>query len=317
MFITPYQTKAASWNPIDKIQSAMKLAKIEKRLIPATKPIPGLKGIYGPSKEEGLWLLVNGITGNESEPGFSNPITFTDTMGRLNIVIDARGALNYDAVTGTLDLRNRNAAMDLQQQIVRMKAIWFWVSGDNQRDLMNLSPIPMQVFMRWVAEGISRKIKLGYDTMPRFLAYCGWYFFCQFYNEDELDDAVRMNGIRKIADQARVRIDFVSDTLSDAPYVGTVQQFVDNALPVVGAEELKLMDLRMFLACAGNAWFGAHAAESGAIGLEYPPVFLSMLYGSAENRTYRNTALGQILERNEFKKTKEQFMRSFAGTIDL
>lgn len=316
MFISPYQTKAASWNPIDKIQSAMKLAKVEKRLISATKPIPGLTGIYGPTKEENLWLLVDGITGNSAEPAFTNPITFTDTLGRQNIVIDVRTALVFDQTTGTINLRNRNSMVDLQQQIIRMKAIWYWMSG-NQRDFLNLSPVPMQVFVRWIAEGVSRKLNMGYDTMPRFMAYIGWFFFCQFYNEGEITPEVRLNGIRKVTDQARVRSDFVTETLENAPYIGGVQQFADHAYEIVGAEELKMFDLRMFLNSAGGAWFGAHAGESGAIGLEYPPVFLAMLYGSASNNYYRNSGLGRILDRGEFKKTKEQFMRSFAGCIDL
>lgn len=316
MFISPYQTKAASLTPIDKIQSAMKLAKLENRLIPATKPIAGLTGLYGPTTDGNLWLLVKGITGNDAEPPFNNPITFTDTLGRQNIVIDVRTSLAYNPDTGTLDLRNRNAVTDLQQQMIRMKAIWYWMSG-NHRDFLNLSPVPMQVFVRWIAEGLSRKLTMGYDVMPRFMAYVGWFFYCQFYNEGDLNEDMRMDGQRKIADQAKVRSDFVTETLENAPYVGTVQQFVDNAYAVVGAEELRMLDLRMFLNSAGGAWFGAFAAESGAIGLEYPPVFLSMLYGGAENKYYRNSVLGRILDRNEFKKTKEQFMRSFAGCINV
>ena len=118
MFISPYQTKAASFNPLDKIQSAMKLAKVEKRLVSATKPIAGLTGIYGPTKDENIRLLVAGITGNESETPFTNPIVFTDTLGRANIVIDVRTSLMFDPNTGTINLRNRNAVTDLQQQII-------------------------------------------------------------------------------------------------------------------------------------------------------------------------------------------------------
>ncbi|QXO10151.1 hypothetical protein pEaSNUABM37_00190 [Erwinia phage pEa_SNUABM_37] len=316
MFISPYQTKAASFNPVDKIQSAMKLAKLENRLIPATRPIAGLTGLYGPTKDNNMWLLVKGPVGNDAETPFNNPITFTDTLGRQNIVIDVRTALSLNPDNGTIELRNRNAVTELQQQIIRMKAIWYWMSGQH-RDFLNLSPVPMQVFVRWVAEGLSRKLNIGYDMMPRFMAYTCWFFFCQFYNEGELNDDMRFDGIRKVADQGRVRADIVSDVLQDAPYVGTMQQFVDNAYTVVGAEELRQLDLRLFLNSAGGAWFGANAAESGAIGLEYPPVFLSMLYGSAENKFYRNSVLGRILDRPEFKKTKEQFMRSFAGCIDV
>lgn len=317
MFISPYQTKTASWNPIDKIQSAMKLAKVEKRLIPATKPIAGLTGVYGATQIEGLWYLVDGITGNGAEIAFTNPVTFTDTLGRQNIVIDARQALVLDPNTGVINLRNRNTTTDLQQQILRMKAMWYWMSG-NQRDFLNLSPVPMQVFVRWVAETLSRNLGIGYDIMPRFMAYCGWFFYCQFYNESDMSDELRMNGVRKITEQAKVRADFVVETLENAPFIGTAEQFVNNARDVVGAEELNLLDMRMFLKCAGGAWFGGHAAESGAIGLEYPPVFLSMLYGSANNTNfYRNTVLGKILDRNEFKNPKVAFMRSFAGLLDF
>lgn len=314
MFNSPYDTKVAVWQKIKDIQAAMRTAKIEDRLIPASTElnVSDRIGASAPPKGTPMWYLVSGITGNDAEPVFNHPIIFTDTLGKQNIVIDLRLALSADPATRELTIRNRSAMLDMQQAIVRMKAVWYWASG-NRRDFLNFNPVGMQVFARWLTEGPARNLNMNYDTVPRLMAYSAWFYYCQFFDEAEVEVAV---GVKKIHEQSRINQLVVADVLKDVPYVGDITTFVKYAPQVVGSDELSMLTTKLLVASIGSGWIGANAAEASGIGIEYPPYFLSMLYGSTSNRLYRNSALGRILDRNEFRKSKEDFARIFTSTIN-
>lgn len=315
MFNSPYDTKTASWVKVAPLQAAMKTAKIEQRLVPATVGVPHIPDsrAAGPTTQSGLYYLTSGPTGNTEEPAFSNPVIFTDTLGKLNIVADMRTMLTYEQ--GVLVVRNRNAMMDCQQQIIRMKTMWQWCHG-REKDLLNISSLGMQVYARWLTEGISRKLGLDYGAIPRLMTYAAYFYYSQFYAASDIDPMMVM---KKIADHTRINTAVVTDVVNYiSEYqltINSLDLFVKHAKEVVGAEELALLDAKMLIAASGYAWVGMKSEEASGIAIEYPPYFLSILYGSMNNNLYKNTAIGRILDRSEFRKVKAEFERNFVGII--
>lgn len=316
MFISPYDTKTASWMKVQSIQADMKTAKIEQRLVSANTPIPGIPDVRaaGPSDNPRMYYLVSGPTGNAQETAFSNPITFTDTLGKLNIVADLRTMLTYE--DGVMSVRNRTAMMDCQQQIIRMKTMWLWVNG-RANDLLSISSLGMEVYARWLTEGVARRLGLNYDTIPRMMAYSAYFYYSQFYDASDITPSLAMG---KIIDQTKIKNTVVTDVMgyiidNDIKLTG-LDSFVANAKAVVGAEEFDILDTKQFIKAAGGAWIGAMSEEATGIATEYPPYFLSILYGSLNSNLYKNTAVGKILDRSEFRKTRDDFARNFTGIIN-
>lgn len=316
MFISPYDTKTAGWMKVQPIQADMKTAKIEQRLVSASTVIPGIPDVRaaGPTTTPGMFYLTAGPTGNSEETAFSNPLTFTDTLGKLNIVADMRTMLAFE--NGVMSVRNRTAMMDCQQLIIRMKAMWLWVNG-RANDLLSISPLGMQVYSRWLTEGVARRLGLNYDTIPRMMAYSAYFYYSQFYDASDIDPSTAMS---KIIEQTKIKNTIVTDVMgyiidNDIKLTG-LDSFVANAKDVVGAEEFNILDVKQFIKAAGYAWIGARSEEASGIATEYPPYFLSILYGSMNSNLYKNTAVGKILDRAEFRKTKDDFARNFTGIIN-
>lgn len=316
MFISPYDTKTASWVKVQPIQADMKTAKIERRLTPVSVAIPGIPDprASGPSDNPNLFYLASGPTGNAQETAFSNPLTFTDTLGRLNIVADMRTMLSYE--DGVMSARNRTAMMDCQQLVVRMKAMWLWSNG-RANDLLSISSLGMEVYARWLTEGVARRLGLNYDTIPRMMAYSAYFYYTQFYDASDIDPTMAMS---KIIEQTNIKsavvMSVIGDIIEQNVKITGLDSFIANAVSIVGAEELTIMDAKYLIAASGSAWIGAKADEATGIAIEYPPYFLSILYGSMNSNLYKNTAVGKILDRGEFRKIKEGFARNFTGIIN-
>lgn len=316
MFISPYDTKTAAWVQTSPMQAAMKTAKIEQRLVSANVAIPGIPDVRaaGPIDNPRMFYLVSGPTGNAQEVAFSNPLTFTDTLGKLNIVADMRTMLSYES--GVMTVRNRSAMMDCQQQITRMKAMWLWVNG-RANDLLSISSLGMEVYARWLTEGVARRLGLNYDTIPRMMAYSAYFYYSQFYDASDINPSVAMG---KIIEQTKIKNSVVTDVMgyiieNDIKLTG-LDSFVAHAKAVVGAEEFDILDTKQFIHASGSAWIGAKSDEATGIATEYPPYFLSILYGSMNSNLYKNTAVGKILDRAEFRKTRDGFARNFTGIIN-
>jgi hypothetical protein len=303
---------------LDGIQKELRLAKIERRLISASTAIPVSDPLgAAPINNDRLWYVVSGVSGVERIPPFMHPLMFTDTLGRENMAVDLRAAVGVNPMGQGLVIRNRNGQLDAEQLIVRMKAIWHWQSNSRgPQDLLNLSPVPMRIFARWLTESVARRIGLGYDAVPRYLVYASWFYFCQFFEESQMSDDLRMIAINKISSQGKLARNIVSDVLADAPFIKDVDKFVAHSQDVVGADELSLVDVKTLITLAGSAWFGQNAKEAGGVALEFPPMFMSMLYGSLGNRAYRNTAIGTIADRKDYKQDAPIFLRAFLGTIN-
>jgi len=319
MFKSPYNTTTARWMPgLDGIRKELRLAKIERRLTPASTAIPVSDPLgAAPSSSDRLWYVVSGLPGVDRIPPFMHPVMFTDTLGRDNMAVDLRAAVGVNPVGQGLVIRNRNGQLDAEQLIVRLKATWYWESQPRgPADMLNMSPIPMRIFARWLTESVARRIGLDYDAVPRYLVYASWFYFCQFFDESQMNDELRLTAIQKISTQGKLARNIVADVLMDVDYIGSITEFCDKAQSVVGADQLSLVDVKTIITLAGSAWFGQNAKEAGGVALEYPPMFLSMLYGSLGNRAYRNTAIGTIADRKDYKQDSSIFLRSFVGTIN-
>jgi len=316
MFKSPYDTTALSFLPVEKIQQALRLAKIEGRLVSASQPLP-VDDTWGAGTvaNDRLWLVVSGITGNQDPafPPFQHPLSFTDTLGRLNMAIDLRAAVEQGE-GGKLVIRNRNGTLDAQQLLIRLKACWAWLQ--NPESLLNVSTLGAQIYTRWLTENINRRLGLGPEAIPGLMVLSGWFYYCSFITKEQYTPQWHANTINRLTASLKFNQGLVSSVLVDAPYIADIRQFCQEAKAIIQVDQLALLDVKLVLQLAQNAWFGSAAKEAGAVALDYPPFFLSMLYGSLENRAYRNTALGLITERKEYAQLGKQFHQAFGYLIN-
>ncbi|QMP24112.1 hypothetical protein [Proteus phage 10] len=316
MFKTPYETTAARFYKTDNIKKELRDAKADGLLTSAEVPVPvtpASTDIAGPVLTKNHWYVLHNSRVEDLVQPFFHPIIFKDSMARQNIAINLRESVSDGGSEG-LVIRNRNGLMDAEQQIIRMKAVWFWHEKDPEA-MLNISTLPIKVFGRWVTEPIARNLGLGFDITPRLLAYTSYFFLCQFADREKVEHDFLINCMNRISIQAGIDRHVVMDVLGAVPFIGTIAEFCEHAKEHVGSEQLGMLTPKLMVRICGNAWFGANAQESSAIALEFPPYLMSMMYGVIGSRLYRNTALGNILERKGIREHGEDFRKSFSNLI--
>jgi hypothetical protein len=65
-----------------------------------------------------------------------------------------------------------------------------------------------------------------------------------------------------------------------------------------------------------SSWFGNNAAELLAVSLEHPPTWVSLVYTSLSERSFKNANLSKIVERYGKNNADNEFTRSFVSLVD-
>lgn len=319
MFNSPYDTTSASFYKLADIKKDLRDAKIDNLLVNAKEPIvgigvPGQAGTAPVTNTNNLWYLVSGLDTEGLVPSFFHPLTFKDSLGQDHLAVNLRESV-VKLPTGELRIRNRNGVNDAAQSLIRMKATWLWMKGYNE-DFLNLSHLPLRVYSRWLAEPISRRLNLDTAMTLRLMVLTSYFYLCLFAKSEDIKSDFVVNCMNRISVQNRIDRNIVMDVLATAPVISDIRSFCTHATELVGADELKMLTPKLMIQVCSNAWIGANAQESSAVAIEYPPYFMSILYGTLGNRFYKNTAVGQIADRAGLKDLAPSFCAAFVNFIN-
>jgi hypothetical protein len=90
-----------------------------------------------------------------------------------------------------------------------------------------------------------------------------------------------------------------------------------RAQEITDSVRLKDFNAGVLFTLLGNTWFGANAKEMIAVATEHPPTWIAMLLSAFTERTFKNSQIAKILERNSFKKLSDDFVNSTLNLISI
>jgi hypothetical protein len=64
-----------------------------------------------------------------------------------------------------------------------------------------------------------------------------------------------------------------------------------------------------------NSWFGLNSKENIMVGLEYPPVFISMVQAGVTSKSYSKSSLGQMITRLNKKDKAGEFLKALDAVV--
>ena len=67
----------------------------------------------------------------------------------------------------------------------------------------------------------------------------------------------------------------------------------------------------------GGVWFGANARENVAVSLEYPPLFITLVYKALMDRSYHSTMLSRFVEISNRRDAGKDFTRNLANFLEM
>lgn len=276
MFISPYNTTACRNHRMDDIHRDLIELFMENELRP----------------QDGRVYLV-GDEHTHLKP-FAHPVVMENPQERNQIIIvgDARSSSRLSRDTGEL-----RGGADFEYLKLRCRLMDLaWVDGQGT-DLLNAGDFQVRVFARLMAENLGRRMNLSMETQVRVQVISACYYIGLFYDEIPDDEEFVLKMAKRISRSVGVPVQEVLEIIENIKIMRSTDDFT-NALSEHGnSVRLEKLKPGFLYTMLGGIWFGANNVENVAVAMEHPPTFCAMLQLVLNDRSYRKSILGQLIQR--------------------
>jgi hypothetical protein len=306
MFKFPYETTPCAAYNLADIRKALQHAMIEGQLSPAHT----LKG----NAVDGVLAVPPYV---KSVPTFAHPVSF-DYHGKESLVIDTRAFVSQK-MSGETRVTDPTSYQFL---VLRGALTALWSSG-SVSDLAQLGDFPVKVFSRLLAEGIVRRLGLTPGDQMRLMALAGYWHLCQYIDGAQIhqDTGIKLAG--KVARATAISVEKVLEVMdllaagdNTYPVIGSIEAFIVAAKDVVQSSRMEMLNLGLIYGSVGGVWFGANAREIVAVALEYPPVFLAMMYMALNDRTFHAAMFTKLVEQSKRGDVGDDFVKRVTKLLE-
>lgn len=291
MFDTPYQTTPCLRFDLSKTISAVREMEIREELLPVTGSNYGIKVV---------------------PPGVKVPLPFWLPITQREIktleapaVFDGRTLLRQDGRPIKED------AYNLTVMMAELTIMWYQGSETVKRDLLNIGDFPIKMFTAWVGNTLANRMTLDLSQATLLKAALAIYYVQLF---SPLTESSSQEDIDKVLVRASRALSSV-DPLTLAEAVGTVpplpniRSFVDWAIKLIDSPRMETFNVSIMYTALGTT-FGPQYREAVAVALEYPPLWLAILFSACNDRNARTTSLGDLVKRLAQKDADKEFLKS-------
>lgn len=295
MFDTPYQTTPCSRFVLDKIATGIRRLEIDEKLV----KVAGVEGIA---------LVPPGVT--EFQP-FSQPITNKEIPTLANtVVLDGRSLLRPDGTAVRIDV--------FQHTILTAKLTKLWVEGDAtaRHDFLNVGDFALKAFTSWVSSALALRLSLDFGQTSMLRALTTIYFLQLHEAVDSHTTPLEQDRIMVRAARALAGVDPVTlhAAVGEVPPLESISDFVAWVKKVMNSPRVEQLTVG-FIYIALGASYGPAYREAVAIALEYPPMFIAMVYSAVNDRGYSKTGLGKTVERVISRDNHKEFIKNVNNLI--
>lgn len=290
MFDTPYQTTPCSRFVLDKIASGVRQQEINEALI----DVPGAPGIA---------MVRPGVV---DFPPFMQAITKVEAPTlQHSVVIDGRKLLRADGSP----VRNDSYG----HAVLTARLIQRWVEGDAgaRRDFLSVGDFAAKCFAGWISSNLSLRLSLDFAQTAMLRSLAAIYFLQLHETVSGASTALDQDRLMVRAARVLSGVDAVSLRMAvgEVPYMPTIASFVawvKQVLNTSRADDLTVGFVYIVLASS----YGIEYREAVTVALEYPPMFIAMVYTACLDRGYMKTGLGKVVERTIRGDNAKEFIKN-------
>jgi hypothetical protein len=300
-FATAYDTTVCTGYQLDKLAEGIQLALVKGDL--AFARLPGTR----------VFEVRAMGAASSAIPEFAHPYPF-EYNGQTCLAIDVRPFGHYDRFKGEFVVRN---PVEYDLLVHRAKLNDLWISGEYGL-LRDVSPVAMQFYASWIAENVARRFALDPREQLDLAIAAAVYYSCLFIDNEDFDEARRMKTVAAVSRAVKCS---AQDVLAVLDRLGGPMGRIDNfcALAKEATKSVRLTEFNpaLLIAILKGTWFGVHSQEMLAVATEHPPTWLAVLLAAHVDRTYKNSALAKLVERQAKRDSGQQFVKAVTNLTQM
>lgn len=294
MYRSPYETTTLSNYDVVKIKN-----EIEQEIVRGDL-------VFEPLMEDIPYATSNLLTIDNSEktghiPLFSQPLLVnthpaTNDPANNKMVVDCRG---YTTTSREGIVTVKKPAQYKNQLIAgALSTYWYF---DGHVSLFNVSKFPTKVFANWITSTLTNKLNLDELSQVRTSAIVAYYFICQFndypeYSEKHLlsEDELYTIGI-KVGYATGLKVHDAIEMIRNIPTMNNINDLSTALKTHGGSDRYRQINTALIYMLLGRFGMNGMTPETVVAAVEYPPLFLAIVYIAATERGYNKSSIGNIV----------------------
>ena len=300
MILTPQESKVMDGRPFDAIITGLQRALATNMLV----RLDNSDHIYAVT-------LVD-----ESIPAFTLPIMVVDVMGRKRVCIDLRKntrEYKIDEVKGTFIpvlLTETNFLVNL----AIAQSVW----REGPAEFNNIYFDACRIYAMWLAMKTSKRLVLSAQQQNDLVISFSYYWLTRYNSEEYLNDNYYNFIVNKISTLYGFNQNEVLAVLDKFNKVVFTDIEVFCKAISHNAENPKMKSFNRILlqTMVLGSWLGgSNSRELTSVAVEYPPVFLTILYRALNERSFRNSDITQLAMKLLNKAKQDSYSLVFADIL--
>lgn len=257
---------------------------------------------------ENVHMVREGLNGGVAGvPAFNFPMVMKLKEGDIAF-FDARSITAADS-GGNVRVRDE---AELQARTIQAQLAMDWHHGYQGR-VRDMSPIGLMVYTHWLGEAIAKRFALDAQQQLQVSVLAGVFYLNCFWDKTDASKEDVAYLLSAITRSAGYRNADVVDIVETHPIIRDVTEFCEIVKSYTQSVRLEDLNPATLFGVVGGSWFNSNGGrELISVAVEYPPVWLTLLFQAITNRGFKKAGLTQIIDRNMYKKHHEGFVRSMA-----
>lgn len=306
IFKTPYETTVGSGLVTSKIELAIKESIIKDYIQSVHADIKidfDVKPIF----------ISNATPSEANIPYFSHPLLVEDLHKEKYLCIDVRPFVkqNQNDMLNLFNIKNQSE-YDLAYSKLALNLIWLTQRPETLRDL---SIIPNAIFSSWISEGLASRFALDPKDQMMLAIIASFYYQSLFTEFNIFLEEDRQKIATTIIRATRAPAKLVFEVTDKIQKLSNINEFCDTCRSILENTRLENLNSGLLITILGNSWFGMSAKEVLAVSLEHPPTWISLVYSSLTERTFKKSLLARISERYTGNKGGNDFIKAFDSIV--
>lgn len=225
---------------------------------------------------------------------FHLPITFSTSVlakEEKDIIVDIRPFSRLNNLGQTVINNHAEYRFNMDVALLTRK----WIDDD----LYLPEELLLKCWVRWLGTGLIVKLNIEPTIQVNVNIITAYFFYCMLNRQDSPID--NPSQLRKVAGLIAKATQTTTITVYDlieqiSVPVNNLGGYLEALRANTGSERFDSLTPGFLFTMVQYGWYGSAVIKTCGAALEYPPVFVAMVYNAISQDAYRKTAIGRILK---------------------
>lgn len=172
----------------------------------------------------------------------------------------------------------------------------FWLGNEKHVLVNNCQELLLKIWTRWIGTTLNQKLLIDEMLQPTVNGITAYYLYCLLTPDEEIIDPVKFHRIVNIVAKASFNnLTNTEELLKVLPRLRNINDYIEALKNHTGTDRFAKITPGFLFSMLQFSWYGGNAVTITSVALEYPPVFIAMLYVAISLGGYTRTPLGKMI----------------------